>query len=334
MNSASADGTIRKPFIEHVHELQKRLTWTVLFVGLFSGVTYAFHQQLLGLVQRPIGQTLYYTSPTGGFSFLFKLCLFGALILAMPVILYHIFGFLGPLIQRRNRLMMVAYILWSVDLAYAGVLFAYFISLPAALHFLTHFGGDGIQSLITVDEYFNFALAYIMGFAALFQLPLVVLFINRIKPLKPAKMMSAQRYIILFSFIIAAILTPTPDPFNQTLMALPVVALYQVSIILVWLLNRYKRKAAQKARIQAMVLPPKVDILASVEPFVAPKPLPVSRPVTSSVPLPHMRRTTGRIIDIMPPSPATRVEQQTFTSQTLSPTPISTPRRVIDMVVS
>lgn len=238
--------TIRKPFLEHVRELQLRLTWAVLAIVVGGVLAYMASDGLLAIIQRPLGQTLYYTSPTGGFSFIFKLSAVGGLILALPMILYQFFKFIGPLLGKAHRLLIVSFVLWSINLAYAGVLFAYLFSLPAALHFLAKFGGENIQSLITADEYFNFALAYLAGFAVLFQLPLIILFINKIKPLKPGKMMGAQRYIILASFVIAAILTPTPDPINQAIMAVPVVLLYQLSIIMVWLVNRVSKPVATK----------------------------------------------------------------------------------------
>ncbi len=232
----------RKTFSGHLHELQVRLTWVVVVIAICGIAAYMVNDQILELVQRPLGQTLYYTSPTGGFSFLFKMCAVAGIVLATPVILYHLFKFLGPLLSRTHRLDIVLYTLWSINLAYAGVMFAYLVSLPAALHFLSKFGGDSIKALITADEYFNFALAYLAGFAVLFQLPLIVLFVNRIKPLTPRKMMGGQRYIILASFAVAAVLTPTPDPINQSIMALPVVLLYQISIILVIFMNRSKKK--------------------------------------------------------------------------------------------
>ncbi len=120
------------------------------------------------------------------------------------------------------------------------MLFAYFVSMPAALHFLANVDSKNLKALITVNEYLNFVAAYLGGFALLFQLPLIMLFINRIKPQKPSTLMGKQRWVILFSFIIAAILTPTPDPFNQFIMAAPVILLYQFSVILIWFINRKK----------------------------------------------------------------------------------------------
>lgn len=267
MNSAHDASTIRKPVIHHIHELQRRLTWSLLAVGIGAGIAYSVSNRLLAAVQKPLGETLYYTSPMGGFNFLLKLCLAFGFILGLPVILYNIFAFLGPLLQKRHKLLITIYTVWSFILACAGVLFAYYISLPSALHFLSKFGGASIHSLITVDEYFNFALAYLAGFALIFQVPLLVLFINRVTPLKPSKMMRAQRYIILFSFIAAAMLTPTPDPLNQTIMALPAILLYQVGVILVWLVNRNKRPAK--------------PAIIDVEPIV-PKPQPTMQPVMAA----------------------------------------------------
>lgn len=283
----------RKPFIEHVHELQMRLTWSVLAVGIGGAIAYSFYDQLLALVQKPLGQTLYYTSPTGGFSFLFKLCIAAGFVLALPVILYHVFGFLGPLLKRKQRSLIVAYTMWSFNLAYAGVLFAYFVSLPAALHFLSKFGSGGVQSLITVDEYFSFALAYLAGFALLFQLPLLILFVNRIKPLKPGRMMGAQRFVVLISFIVAAILTPTPDPFNQLLMAAPAVLLYQVGIVMVMLANRKRRSVKRLNSQQALFAAQQV-----VEPILQP----VEEEYLQPEPVMQTRRTTRKFIDIIPPS--------------------------------
>lgn len=244
MNGVANSSTIRKPVIHHLHELQWRLTWAVLAIIAGSTLAYSVSTWLLAVIQKPLGQTLYYTAPMGGFNFLLKLCLAVGFVLALPVILYQVFAFLGPLLSGRNRLTIIKYTSWSFILACIGILFAYFISLPSALQFLSQFGGESIRSLITVDQYFNFALAYLVGFALMFQVPLVVLFINRIKPLKPSKMMRLQRYIILFSFIAAAMLTPTPDPFNQTIMALPAILLYQIGILLVWLINRPKNSVA------------------------------------------------------------------------------------------
>ena len=226
-----------KSFIEHVNELRLRFAWLTFAVVGASILAYLFHPMLTAIIQRPFGQPLYFTSPVGGLNFLIKLSITFGLIVALPVILFQIAKFFAPILERAHKRSLAKYVVWSIFLAYGGVVFAYFISLPSALHFLTSFSTENITALITANEYYDFVLAYLLGFALLFQIPLIVLFVNKIKPLTPGGMMGAQRYIVLASFVVAAILTPTPDPINQTIMALPAILLYQVSVFLVWRVN-------------------------------------------------------------------------------------------------
>lgn len=301
MNSAK-NSTIQKPFIEHLNELRARLVWCALALCVGGGVGFVIHEKLLALIQKPLGETLYFTSPTGGFNFAFKISLTFGLVVAMPVIMYQAMRFLSPLIPHKRSFHIATYMVWSLFLAYAGVVFAYVVSLPAALRFLTNFGGNNIQALISADEYFNFALAYIGGFAALFQVPLAMLFINRITPLKPGKLMGAQRYILVGSFIVAAILTPTPDPFNQMIMALPIILLYQVGIILVWIKNRKPSRTARRTGDYVHPVRPRPDLAKMILKHEVSM-QPVMRP---------LRRTTRQIIDILPPPSTKRASPQGY----------------------
>lgn len=235
-----------KPLIHHVHELRNRLVLVVVALLLASGASYFFHEQLIKLVQKPLGKTLYFTSPAGGLNFLIKLCLTVGVIVVLPILFYQIVKFFYPLLEQKHKKAVLPYIIASVVLAYGGVTFAYLVSLPNALLFLTGFGGSSLTALITVDEYYNFVLAYLLGFALIFQMPIVILFINRIKPQKPSDLMKIQRFIILGSFVVAAILTPTPDPINQTIMALPAVLLYQVSVFMVWRINKKSKNIPER----------------------------------------------------------------------------------------
>jgi sec-independent protein translocase protein TatC len=221
-------------FADHVQELRNRLFWTILFLLIGAVLGYFIHDTLIMWLQRPLHDSLYYTTPGGAFSFIIKVCTVFGLIVALPVLIYQVFAFFGPLIRLKTRRSFITYIVASFLLAAGGIAFAYYISLPAALHFLVSFGSDSnIHSLITANEYFNFVLTYIAGFAVLFQVPLIVLLIDKIKPTPPTKFLGALRYVVLFSFIVAAVITPTPDPVNQALMAGPIILLYVLSILLV-----------------------------------------------------------------------------------------------------
>jgi len=178
----------------------------------------------------------------GGFNAIIKISILFGVIVTVPVLVYQLGKFLSPAFKRRIHTTRI--IFFPIILAAIGVLFAYFVSLPASLHFLANVDSKDLQALITVNEYLNFVFAYVAGFALLFQLPLIMLFINRIKPQRPAGLMHIQRYVILASFIVAAALTPTPDPIDQTIMASPIILLYQFSIVLIWLTNRRDKKIA------------------------------------------------------------------------------------------
>lgn len=278
----------KKTLAEHIDEIRFRLFWIVITLLGASVVGYLLHGHLLSLAQKPLGSALYYTAPGGGITFIFKLCFSFAIVVALPVVLYHIMRFFFPVVAHIQQKTITRFVVASLLLAYAGVVFAYFVSLPAALHFLSNVGNYSLSALITVDTYYDFVVSYLLGFALLFQTPIIVLFINKVKPMKPGGMMRAQRYIVLISFVIAAILTPTPDPINQVIMALPAILLYQVSVLMVWYSNRGRQQVTSMpfATIPDDVLAAAsvVDELPYIPTEVATEPI-IERPVIAEAPV-------------------------------------------------
>lgn len=256
-----------QPFSEHVRELRQRLMYVALTLFLGCLVGYLLHERIFHLIRRPLHSQLYYTTPTGGFNAIIKISILFGFLVTVPVLIYQIGKFLSPAFKRRIRSFRV--ILFSAILAIFGILFAYYLSLPASLHFLANVDSKDLQSLITVNEYLNFVFAYVAGFALLFQLPLILLFVNRIKPQKPGRLMRYQRWVVLVSFTLAAILTPTPDPVNQTIMALPIILLYQFSVMLIWFANR-RRKVIAPEPSPTLVVPVVDDTPVSL-PVVIPR---------------------------------------------------------------
>lgn len=217
----------------------------VMFLVAGAVAGYFIHDYLVAFLQRPLNDSLYYTTPGGAFSFVIKVCTVFGLVVALPMLIYQIFAFFGPLISLKTKRGISLYVLASFALAVGGIAFAYFISLPAALHFLVNFGGaSNIESLITANEYFNFVLTYVAGFAVLFQVPLIILLIDKVKPLPPKSLFGSLRYVVLGSFIAAAVITPTPDPMNQILMAGPIILLYLLSASVVALRHVWRQRRA------------------------------------------------------------------------------------------
>lgn len=237
------DTSQKKLFIEHFNELKLRLLFCLCVFLIVSTFGYFLRDFLLAIIVRPLGQTLYYTSPAGGFSFTLSISFLFGFIISIPVLVYNLFRFIEPAIPDSFKYSVFGILLSAYALMSLGVGFAYFISLPAALYFLQTVSSSGVESLISASEYFSFVSRYLLGFGLLFQFPLILMILNRVKPLSFKDLISFQKWVVLGSFIMAAILTPTPDFFNQSVMAFPLIVLYQVSILIIVLKNRAKRKS-------------------------------------------------------------------------------------------
>lgn len=237
---------------QHLAELRKRAFFVVLAAGLGGLMTYIFREPLMQVVMSPLKQgDLIYTTPGGGFQFVINLCVLGGLLVCLPTLLYQVLRYLEPTFEhKRLRGRIVFYAFVSTVLAAAGVLFAYLISLPAALEFLNSFSEARLTALITIDSYMRFVVTYILGFAVIFQIPLLLMIIDRIKPLKPSRLLRSVPMVVLISFILGAILTPTPDPINQSLLAGPIILLYLVGVFAI-VLSEAKRNRHLRSGVTA-----------------------------------------------------------------------------------
>jgi len=240
---------LRLTLIEHLLELRQRLLWIVLSILAWSTIAYLLEHSIVGLLLRPAhGEQFIYTSPGGGIDFLFKVCLYTGIVFTIPVAAYHLLRFVQPLIGRHSTRFIVLTSLTSTLLGIAGVLFGYLLGLPAALDFLLHqFHTDEITPLITIQSYLSFVVVYLVGSSLLFQVPLVIFVINRIKPIKLRTLLRAERWVIVLSLIAAAIINPSPRISDMALVAVPMIVSYQVGIAAVWYVNRSRYTSAADA---------------------------------------------------------------------------------------
>ena len=234
----------KKTLKQHLVELQFRLMVSIAYFVVACIVAYLVREPVLEFIRAPLHQTLYYTTPGGSFSFVFKVSVIVGAIMSTPIWFYNVVQFIEPALPEHVKLTRIKTVVCSHLLFWAGMSFGYYVALPASLQFLGGFAGDQIEALITANEYLNFVLMYVFGFGVLFLLPMFILVINMITPLKPSKMMKHFGVIVLVSFIIAAVLTPTPDPFNQVLMAGPILIMYVLSTVMVAFTNRKRGSSA------------------------------------------------------------------------------------------
>lgn len=231
-------------FIAHVHELRKRFFYIAVAVGLGAGFAYTIQETLTRWLLKPSGdQQFIYTTPGGGFDFQFKLCLYTGIAIAIPVVIFNIFKYIHPLLKNESKRFMGWLMFCSSVLALMGIGFGYFFGLPAAMHFLLQsFSSARIEALISIQSYMSFIMVYLLGSALLFQIPLILLLINRIKPLQPKKLLVNQRWFIIAAFVLGAIISPTPDIRNQLVLTGPIIVMYELSVIMIWLINRKHRR--------------------------------------------------------------------------------------------
>lgn len=235
----------RRRFRDHLLELRSRLFWSVMALLLGAGMGYFIHEQLLAFLLRPLHQPIYYSSPTGGLNFIFKICLFFGFIVSLPVFTYNLLKFIEPVFPKHKSRSFRKIIISSFLLLLAGMSFAYFVNLPTTLYFFNEFSSSQTRSLISTDEYLSFILTDLVGFGLVFQIPLILLFLNYLQPISLGWLLNKEKYIVVLSFLLGAILTP--DPVNQTIMAVPIILLYQLSIGILFLQNRKRNTpTAQK----------------------------------------------------------------------------------------
>jgi len=229
---------------DHFAELIRRFYIWLIFFILGSIVGYFNYNRLLEWIIAPLHKPLFYTSPIGGFEAVFGISILSGLIFSLPVLVYQIIKFIEPVSKELKGRRVFGYLLTSLLLAVLGVLVSYYLVFPASLEFLGKFGSDQLESLISTKDYFAFVTRYLLGFAILFQLPLVIYLISLFTPVSAKSLLKQFKYVFALSFLIAAILTPTPDLINQTIMATPIILLYLLTILVLYikvlLLKRYE----------------------------------------------------------------------------------------------
>lgn len=244
----SHPGQEQLTFLEHIYELRTRLFWIVASLLVASSVGFYFKDLLIAFIKAPLdGEKLIYLTPGGGFSFIFTVCLYFGALLTIPVVMYQIYRFLQPVFGMTSRKLIAAIIFVSSCLAAFGAVFGYFFAIPAAIEFLTTFAGDAVAPSLTAESYLGFVVAYMLGMAVLFQLPLLLYIIDYVKPFPPGGLLGSQRFVVVGAVIAAALITPTPDIVNQAIVAGPIIIIYQLGVIAVYLRHRALRRAANRS---------------------------------------------------------------------------------------
>jgi sec-independent protein translocase protein TatC len=263
------------------------------------------------------GQKLIYLTPTGGFSFIFMVTFYVTILLILPFIMYQLYAFLRPAIPTRIKHLSVKIVLAATILMAMGATFGYLYAVPGGLRFLTDFAVDYVTPSLTAESYLSFVLAYVFGIGLLFELPILLLFWHWIHPLTPKGLLNSERYLIVGAFIAAAVISPSPDALSQTIIAVPIIIVYQFGVIAALLSIRKNRKLQKKAareqsvrqqpHAEVKVVNPPISVPAATVPALQAQPKPQPQQITRRkvVSLDGMKASLGskRHIPVAPTSP-------------------------------
>ena len=233
----------------HFRGVKRRLLWVFLAFGVGSSLTWYFRTTVLAWLLLPAGGQLSATgrpvfiAPTEMFSLMVGLAIKGGFVLAFPVLVYQVFRFLRPLLSKKHGRFIAIFLPAGFVCFLGGAAFAYFVLLPTGLRFLLQFGTDVADPMIRITEYMDLALAMLFWLGIVFELPLALFLVVKLRIVEYKRVRSFQKYAPLAAFILSALITPTMDIVNSTLVAVPIIVLFEAGVFLAWLARPRQRRA-------------------------------------------------------------------------------------------
>ncbi len=227
---------LQMTLVEHLAELRDRLVKSAIGIGICTVIAFFFtpwlFERMIAMAPDTV-KTLYFREPAEGFLTFFQVALMSGIGLSSPWVGFQILAFVVPALTRREKRLLYSFLPLVIVFFILGALFGYFVTVPFALKYLLTFTVGGlIQPLIDVGAYISFITTFLLWMGLAFELPIIIFFLTKIGLVNVARLNSYRKYAILAAFVLAAVITPTPDPLNQCLVAIPLWLLYEVGIVL------------------------------------------------------------------------------------------------------
>jgi len=243
-------------FLEHLEELRKRIVYSVISVAVGTALCWGYRERIYAFMQKPIMEALHshglaeklvYLNPIDPFNLYLKISMLGGLFLTSPFVLYQVWLFISPGLYRTEKRYAMPFMISTITLFTLGGYFGYRIAYPRALDFFVGFNGQ-FQPMITVGEYTQLFLSIVAGMGLIFEMPILVFFLSFLGILSPKFMLSQFRYAVLIIFVVAGIVTPTPDIVNMCIFAAPMLLLYGISVGVAWLVHPDERRKREEKK--------------------------------------------------------------------------------------
>ena len=247
-------------FLEHLDELRTRIIRSLVAIGAGMAVAFLFYDRIgdfvlaPALAALPAGTTFIFTRPGEGFAFYFDIALIGGMILAAPFVMYQVWRFVAPGLYAKERKYVIPFVLFSTVGTLGGASFAHYLMFPATIAFFGTFNSKVMRFVPRVEDTFDLYKGMMIGMILVFQMPTLVFFLARLRLVTARFLWRNFQYAILVIFILAAVLTSSPDWWNQTVFALPMIGLYLISIAIAWIVapkrdDKADRNDAPKLRL-------------------------------------------------------------------------------------
>jgi sec-independent protein translocase protein TatC len=224
----------KMPFMEHLGELRTRIMRSLFWLLGGLVIAFPFSERIVDWLARPVtklGYKLVFTAPAEAFWVQMKVAMIVGLFISSPGILWQVWAFIAPGLHQHEKKYAAPFVIVGSLMFIAGGAFSLFVVTPYAINFLLSYARETLQPMITLENHVGFLLKFTLAFGLVFELPLALTLLARMGVVTPRTLARNRKYAILGAFVAAAILTPTPDAFNQTLMAGPLILLYEVGII-------------------------------------------------------------------------------------------------------
>ena len=253
------EGT-KMPLTEHLSELRKKIViclialligfvvsffysenlFRFLTIPLRYNISFHFSAPFVLLEEKSVNTSLVFLAPAEALWMHIKISMIAGLIFSLPVIFSQIWRFIAPGLLQKEKRYVIPFVAITTTFFLIGAAYCFFLVLPFAMRFLLTYKTESLTPMLSVGNYIDFCLKFILAFGAIFELPVAIVFFTHMGLVTPKTLSKNRKYAILFAFIAAAMLTPTPDAFNQILMAVPMIVLYEAGILVSRIITRRK----------------------------------------------------------------------------------------------
>ncbi|OGD22412.1 MAG: twin arginine-targeting protein translocase TatC [Candidatus Aminicenantes bacterium RBG_16_63_16] len=247
-------------FLEHLEDLRKRLWYSFLAIFVVLIPAWFFSKQIFEVLSKPVTQFLppgvkmAYTGLTDPFMLYIKVAFLAAVFISSPFIFLQLWYFVAPGLYQKEKKYVVPFVLFTTVFFLMGAAFGFLVMFPWACRFFLNMGSD-FNPVITVNTYFSFSLKLLLGIALVFEMPTLVFFLSKLGLITSRWMVKNFKYAVLAVFVIAAVITPTPDMVTQSILAVPMLALYGLGILIAFFFGKERKTRREKKAAASGAVP-------------------------------------------------------------------------------